>query len=342
MTNDDSRQRDLQPFIIWVQVLTGKSLFEETMKSGYLAISLRALVEEAARRMENAGLYYGHGTDNAFDEAAWLVLHSLGLSPVEPVQDPDRQVPAEYVRAALTLIDMRIATRKPAAYLTGTAWFCGHAFYVDERVLVPRSPIAELIQASFSPWLTYAPRRILDLCTGSACIAIACAYAFPEAEIDASDISADALLVATENVHRHNMHSRVRLIESDLFCDIPIDQGNHQRYQLIVSNPPYVDVTDMANLPAEYRNEPTIGLAAGMDGLKVVDRILMSAANYLDENGLLVVEVGNSERVLQEKYPEVPFMWIDFEYGGQGVFALSGAQVMEYHSVFNKTGFSGG
>lgn len=309
------------------------------MTESHFEMSLQALLDEAERRLENACLYYGHGTDNAFDEAAWLVLHGLGLSPVEPMQNLDSIVSVDRVKTALSLIDTRIMTRKPAAYLTGTAWFCGHEFYVDERVLVPRSPIAELIQSAFSPWLVKAPHRILDLCTGSACIAIACAYAFPEAEVDASDISSDALAVAVENVRYHSMQDRVSLIESDLFNDVPANRRGRERYQLIVSNPPYVDAEDMAILAAEYQNEPEIGLAAGLDGLSVVERILRDAVHFLDESGLLVVEVGNSEQALQEKYSEVPFIWIDFEQGGQGVFVLSGADLIAYHENF-KTDFS--
>ncbi len=279
-------------------------------------MNIEQAITHAARQFEAAELYFGHGTDNAWDEAAWLVLHALGLSPVEEIANPEQALDAAQRAAVETLIEARIRTRKPAAYLTQKVWFCGLPFYVDERVLVPRSPIAELIHKGFAPWLTRSPRRILDLCTGSGCIGIATAYAFADAEVVCADISADALAVAQRNVQAHGLEARVSLVESDLFAEL---QG---RFDLIVSNPPYVDQQDMAALAAEYQQEPVLGLASGDDGLDITRRILAEAKQYLHEDGVLIVEVGNSEEPLCAAYPHLPFIWLSFDYGGHGVFML--------------------
>ena len=280
--------------------------------------TLRDFFRWAASEFIAAGLFYGHGTDNPWDEAEQLVLHAVHLNP--PLAD-------EWLDARLTRpervkvienIRRRIEERIPAAYITGKAWFAGMPFYVDERVLVPRSPIAELIEKQFAPWLTEEPSQILDLCTGSGCIGIACAYAFPDAEVQLSDISFEALAVAEENIQQHDLSDRVFFIQSDLF-----DSLQDQRFDLIVSNPPYVDAEDMASLPEEYHAEPELGLASGVDGLDFTRRLLAEAVDHLTSNGLLVVEVGNSWSALEMAYPSLPFTWVEFERGGHGVFVLT-------------------
>ena len=280
--------------------------------------TIRDFIRWGASRFNAAGLHFGHGTDNALDEAAWLVLHALDLPlDLPPHWQEARLTPGER-RRVVDLLLARIETRKPAAYLTGEAWFCGLPFAVNEAVLVPRSPIAELIEQGFQPWLVADPvTRVLDLCTGSGCIGIACAFAFPEAEVDLSDVSAEALDVARQNIARHGLGERVRPHRADVFDGLP-----PARYDLIVANPPYVDAADMAELPAEYRHEPRLGLAAGADGLDIVRRILAEAVDWLSPQGLLVVEVGNSAPALQAAYPDLPFIWPEFERGGHGVFLL--------------------
>ena len=282
------------------------------------ATTPRTLIKGAARRFQRAGLHYGHGTDNAVDEAAFIVLHALGLPPDADGTLLDQSLHASAVNAALDLIAMRIARRCPAAYLTHRMWFAGHEFYVDERVLVPRSPLAEMIVARFEPWLD-APRvqRILDIGTGSGCIALACALAFPQAEVDATDVSPDALAVATLNRARHGLAQRVGLIEANLF------PANTARYDLIVSNPPYVPAARRDELPHEYREEPAIALVAGDEGFSCVDRILAHAAEHLTEHGLLVVEVGEIAAAVDARYAHLPLSWVEFEHGGEGVFVIA-------------------
>lgn len=279
-------------------------------------VNIEQAITHAARQFKAAELYFGHGTDNEWDEAAWLVLHALGLSPVEEIENPEQALDAEQQQAVEAIIRQRIESRKPAGYLTNQVWFCGLPFYVDERVLVPRSPIAELIQNQFQPWLTQQPQRILDLCTGSGCIGIACAYAFPEAELVAADLSPDALAVAERNVADHQLQQRLQLVESDLFTHV---EG---RFDLIVSNPPYVDKQDMDVLEEEYKREPQMGLESGDDGLDATRVILAQAKKYLTPDGVLIVEVGNSEEALCAAYPHLPFIWLEFEHGGHGVFML--------------------
>ncbi|MDN5970772.1 MAG: 50S ribosomal protein L3 N(5)-glutamine methyltransferase, partial [Enterobacterales bacterium] len=218
----------------------------------------------------------------------------------------------------------RVNDRIPVAYLTNKAWFCGHEFYVDERVLVPRSPIGELIDNRFSGIIDHNPSHILDMCTGSGCIAIACAYAFPEAEVDAVDISTDVLSVTEQNIQEHGLDQSVTPIRSDLFRELPPLQ-----YDLIVTNPPYVDEEDMSDLPEEFRFEPELGLAAGSDGLKLTRRILACAPDYLTDDGVLICEVGNSMVHLMDQYPEIPFVWLEFENGGDGVFMLTKQQLID-------------
>lgn len=284
-----------------------------------------------ASRFNGAGLCFGHGTANAIDEAAALVLHAihqphnLATGFFACTLTPDER------QAVVELIERRVRQRVPAAYLVGEAWFCGLPFHVDERVLVPRSPIAELIEQRFSPWLENPDEvtDILDLCTGSGCIAIACGMAFPDARVDAVDISAAALEVARSNVARHDAGDQVRLVEGDLF-----DGLAPRRYDIIVSNPPYVNSAEWQQLPAEYHAEPRIGLESGADGLDCVRRILREAEAHLKPGGILVVEVGSSAEALERAYPKVPFCWLDFERGGDGVFLLTVEQLAQHRDSF--------
>lgn len=279
--------------------------------------TLRDFIRFGASQFRAAGLSFGHGTDNAFDEAAWLVLHTLHL----PLDLPESWWSSNLSEAertrVITVLRTRIETRKPAAYLTGEAWFAGLPFFVDEHVLVPRSPLAELIAVGFEPWLEAdSVEQVLDLCTGGGCIGIATALALPQARVDLSDVSEPALAVAARNVERHGVGERVRLRHSDVFAGL----GPEDRYDLIVSNPPYVDARDMAELPQEYRHEPELGLAAGEDGLDIVRRILADARRHLTEGGALIVEVGNSQPAVEAAFPDLPLIWLEFESGGHGVF----------------------
>lgn len=281
-------------------------------------VSIRDFLRWAASEFTAAQLFYGHGTDNPWDEAEQLVLHVLHMAP--PLADEwlDARLTSDERARVVDHIRRRIEERIPAAYITGRAWFAGLPFVVDERVLVPRSPLAELIEKRFAPWLTAEPCEILDLCTGSGCIGIACAYQFPDAAVQLSDISFDALAVAEENIQQHGLSERVFALQSDLFENL---QG--QVFDLIVSNPPYVDAEDMASLPDEFHAEPELGLASGDDGLDFTRRLLAEAADYLTDDGVLVVEVGNSWPALAATYPSLPFVWVEFARGGHGVFVLT-------------------
>ena len=292
--------------------------------------SLRDIILFGAAAFDAAALYYGHGTDNALDEAAYLAFFALQETPDYSDEKLDTRLSKENIITVNDLFQKRIETRQPAAYLTHEAWFAGLPFYVNENVLVPRSPIAELIEDQFQPWVIPEKiTRILDLCTGSGCIAIACARAFPDAEVDAADISIAALDVAEINKLKYHLEGRLNLIESDLFSNL-----RDVRYDLIVSNPPYVDAEDMANLPDEYRHEPELGLTAGDNGLDLVIPMLRDAKHHLTPKGVLIVEVGNSEQALAELFPEIPFIWLSFEYGGDGVFMLDAGEVEKYHEHF--------
>lgn len=292
--------------------------------------TIRDFIRYALSCFNEAGLYYGHGTDNAWDESIALVLHTLHLPhDVNPSILDANLIQAERTKL-LALIAERVQKRIPVPYLTHEAWFAELPFYVDERVLIPRSPIAELIENNFQPWVNPDEvENILDLCTGSGCIAIACAKAFPSATVDATDISEQALAVAKINVLRHQVEEQVHLHQSDLLESVP-----QKKYDIIVSNPPYVSLEEMQALPAEYLHEPKLGLEAGKAGLDCAIRILQKAGDYLAEHGILIVEVGNSEVALQEVFPDVPFTWLEFERSDGGVFLLTAEQIMKYRAMF--------
>jgi len=290
-------------------------------------------VRFAASQFNQADLYFGHGTTNAWDEAIALTMFALNLPEDLFEQIFSCNLTSDEKITVLSLFEKRITEEIPAAYLTNQAVFANLPFYVDQRVLVPRSPIGELIENKFADLIDEhdSPSRILDLCTGSGCIAIACAYAFPEAEVDAVDLSIDALNVANINIENHGLSEHVIPIHSDVFSGV---EG--QVYDLIVTNPPYVDQDDVDSLPEEFLHEPEMGLGCGDDGLNIVRKILSESANHLSENGILICEVGNSQIHVASVYPEVPFKWLTFERGGHGVFMLTKAQLEEFSDIFKQ------
>ena len=279
----------------------------------------RQLIDWAERRFAGAGLCYGHGADEARSEAVFLVCGALDLPFDLDAGQLDRPVSGADHERVKELARERVSARKPVAYLLNKAWFAGLPLYVDERVLVPRSPLAEVALGEFAPWIKRdAVSNILDLGAGSGCLAIACARVFPAARVDAADLSPAALEVAKINRARHGLQERVTLIQSDVY-----EALGDKRYDVIVSNPPYVPAAAMAKLPAEYQHEPPLALRAGADGLAIVDRILLDAHRHLSERGILVAEVGNRREALEAKYARTPFMWLELEHGGEGVFVLT-------------------
>lgn len=280
------------------------------------------LIERLARRFADAELCFGHGTDNPRDEAAALVFHALSLEHADAVRAYGQPVTPGDAQRIEALAGQRIATRQPLPYLTGEAWFAGLPFHVDARVLVPRSPFAELIAQRFAPWLDpEGVTRILEIGTGSGCIAVALARAFPASRVVATDISADALDVARLNVARHEVFDRVELLEGDLYADA---RGT---FDLIVSNPPYVPEAEWRALPAEYRHEPGIALKSGADGMETPARILQHAARFLTTRGWLALEVGAGAARLEARFPQLPFIWPEFEHGGDGIALLAAADL---------------
>lgn len=295
------------------------------------------LIRWGASRFNQQGLAFGHGNDNALDEAAQLVLFALHL----PYDVPTGYLGARLTMAervsALELLQRRIDERRPAAYLTHEALFAGLSFYVDERVLVPRSPIAELIRCGFQPWLgEMEPLRILDLCTGSGAIAVACALAFPDAEVTATDLSEDALAVARINAQRHQVDLRLHTLKSDLYTEL-----SGQRFDLIVTNPPYVSGEEMQGLDPEYRHEPAMAFAGGGDGLDMVADLLLAAPDYLDVGGLLALEVGYSAYLMEQRWPELPITWAELEHGGVGIGLLEAEDLSAWRDTQTTDNWAG-
>jgi ribosomal protein L3 glutamine methyltransferase len=289
-------------------------------------------IRAVARRFQRARLYFGHGTETAQDEAAWLVGHALGIAPDRLAGRLNKPVPPAALKKIDALATARIKTRQPLAYLLKEAWFAGREFYVDERVIVPRSLTGEFIAEQFQPWIDpKRVRRILDLCTGSGCMAIACAQAFPKARVDAADLSGEALAVARINVKHHRLGRRVRLVRSDLFQAL-----KGRRYDVIVTNPPYVARAEMKTLPREYSHEPELALVSGRHGLDAIVRILADAPRHLNPGGILVGEVGNSASILQRKFPSVPFVWLTTSTGDESVFLLTAEELEQHQKEFTE------
>ena len=284
--------------------------------------TIKDFIRYSYSRFQQADLFYGHGTDNPWDEAIHLVLGGLSL-PLDFDRDMlDCALTYNEKKRLLKLIDTRIKKREPVPYLLGEAWFMGLPFKVTKDTLIPRSPIISLLESEFAPWLNQYPASILDMCTGSGCLGIAAALVFDEAQVDLTDISDAALKVANENIVRHQVEDRVQAIHSDMFTAL-----NGKKYDLIICNPPYVDQQDFQQAPAEFHNEPELALTSGEDGLNFTHKFLSQVAHYLNDDGILVYEVGNTEIALQAAYPDTPFMWVELEQGGNGVFILTKEQL---------------
>ncbi len=298
-----------------------KQILDEALEE---LISIQDFIRWIYTRFVDAELFYGHGTDNPWDEAVSLVFQTINL----PSDTPDLILNSRLIRSEkqmlLNRVEQRINNKTPLPYLTNKAQFCGSEYYVDERVLIPRSPIGELIEKQFAPWVKFENvHNVLDLCTGSGCIAIACGQYFPDAVVDGGDISAECIEVAEINRSRL-AQDNVAFYQSDLFKNIP-----QKKYDIIVSNPPYVDEEDYQEIPAEFRLEPELGLISGIDGLDITREILTGACKYLNNGGILVVEVGNSAYALEEAFPDIEFTWLEFERGGLGVFVLTREQLQK-------------
>lgn len=287
-------------------------------------VSIQDYIRYAYSRFNDSDIFFGHGTDNAWDEAVHLVLHSLHLSwDFDNALWSSRLIQSER-QLILDRIHERIENHTPLAYLLGEAWFMQMPFVVNPHVLIPRSPIAEMIENAFRPWVTTPPVKILDMCTGSGCIGIATALRFEDAVVDLVDISSEALEVAQENIVRYDLTGRVHAIQSNLFSEVT------EKYDLILANPPYVDQHDFESMPAEFHTEPALGLVAGKDGLDIAHIILKQAAEYLNDEGYLILEVGNSWVALEAYYNQVPFTWVEFENGGHGVLIMSKSELEMY------------
>ena len=298
----------------------------ETDNTGNTPATIGEALEYCSEMLAASDVYFGHGTDNAWDEAVQLVLSVADL----PVDSDDGVLPHpldDTARARMqALLNQRIEQHTPLPYLLGKAWFAGLEFLSDQRAIIPRSPIAELILNQFQPWYSGPePKHLLDLCCGGGCIGLAVAHYYPDVQVDLLDIDTAALDLARENAEFLAVQDRVNIVQSDIFSAL-----GDVRYDIILSNPPYVDNADMASLPAEFRHEPELALGSGPDGLDLTRRILRHARNFLTDSGLLVVEVGNSWEALEEAYPSLPFTWLEFEQGGHGVFALTAKELQDY------------
>ena len=291
--------------------------------------TLAELIDAGQTYLAAHPLVYCQGTDNAFDESAWLAIEACERSPAEPIENYQIPVTAAQLQRAKEWFRKRVEERVPVAYLTGRAWFAGIELVTDNRALIPRSPFAELVLDEFSPWLAQPPSSALDLCCGGGCIALAIAHTFEQCVVDAVDLSPDALELAAMNVDKHQLGERVLLYQGDLFE--PVTQAHVQReqkrYDLIISNPPYVDAEDMHVLAEELQHEPSMGLAAGTDGLDIVAKIIANAKQYLQSDGVLIVEVGNSQQAVEDRFGHLGPVWLEFEHGGDGVFLLQASQL---------------
>lgn len=290
-------------------------------------MNIQQYIEQTASRFAQHDLFYGHGTDNPLDEAVYLVYACLGIDFGDH-ELPDRTLTAVEIAELERLVSIRIEQHLPVAYIVGKAWFAGHAFYCDARALVPRSPIAELIRNRFQPLLHSDPLRILDMCAGGGSIGIACALEFTDSNVDLADISVEALTLAADNIALHNVADRVKTVQSDLFTAL---EG---KYDLIVSNPPYVSKQEHDELPDEYLHEPELGLVSEDEGLELPLRILREAADYLNESGVLVMEVGFSHDLLAQRLQKIPLLWLEFEQGGEGVLAITAGELQQYRESF--------
>lgn len=287
-------------------------------------VSVQAYLDELAKRFDSAELFFGHGTDNSYDEAVYFTFVLLGISFEEIFDTNERILSSEELSLLEAAAKRRIEENIPVAYLVGKAWFAGHQFFSDNRALVPRSPIAELIKNRFAGLINQVPERILDMCTGSGCIGIAAALEYPDASVDLADVSMDALNLAESNIALHKVDERVSTVLSDCFS------GVRGTYDLILCNPPYVPFDEYAELPAEYLREPKLGLVSEKNGLQLPIRLLEQASQFLSRDGVLIMEVGFSEEALASALPELPMLWLDFEHGGSGVFALTAPQLRSF------------